>query len=88
VKPARLLERLLAGHLANVAFVDLLRLVEPLGFELLRVSGSHRVFSHPDVLEPLCLQPYRGDAWLEAARAAGKPVPEPRYRAPVQYVER
>ena len=27
-------------------------------------------------------------AWLEAARAAGKPVPEPRYRAPVQHVER
>jgi len=26
--------------------------------------------------------------WLEAARAAGKPVPEPRYRAQVQHVER
>ena len=27
-------------------------------------------------------------AWLEAARSTGKPVPEPRYRAPAQHVER
>ena len=27
-------------------------------------------------------------AWLEAARSAGKPAPKPRYRAPVQHVER
>jgi len=26
-------------------------------------------------------------AWLEAARAAGKPVPEPRYRAPAHSVD-
>jgi predicted RNA binding protein YcfA (HicA-like mRNA interferase family) len=62
VNPARLLARLLAGRLANVGFSDLLRLVEALGFELSRVSGSHRVYSHPDVVELLCLQPDRGEA--------------------------
>jgi prepilin-type processing-associated H-X9-DG protein len=62
MKPARLLERLLTGRLANVAFADLHLLVRALGFELLRVSGSHRIYSHPDVLELLCLQPHRGEA--------------------------
>jgi len=27
-------------------------------------------------------------AWLEAAHAAGKPVPEPRYRAQIAHAER
>ena len=27
-------------------------------------------------------------AWLESARASGKPIPEPRYRAEAQHVER
>ncbi|HET9765664.1 MAG TPA: type II toxin-antitoxin system HicB family antitoxin [Thermoanaerobaculia bacterium] len=27
-------------------------------------------------------------AWLEAANAAGKPIPEPRYRAQIAHVER
>ena len=40
----------------------LLRLVEALGFELARVSGSHRIYIHPEVAEVLCLQPFRGDA--------------------------
>lgn len=62
MKPARLLDRLLAGHLANVPFTDLVQLVETLGFQLARVSGSHRVYGHPGVAELLSLQPHRGDA--------------------------
>jgi len=62
VKPAVLLQRLLAGNLANVRFEDLLRLVEALGFELARVSGSHHVYRRADVSELLNLQPHRGRA--------------------------
>jgi predicted RNase H-like HicB family nuclease len=28
------------------------------------------------------------EAWLQSARAAGKPIPEPRYRAPVHQLDR
>lgn len=62
MKPAKLLERVLAGHLANVDFVDLVRLVETLGFELLRTVGSHRVYGHSEVPELLSLQPHHGEA--------------------------
>jgi len=62
VKPAKLLDRVRAGQLANVDFADLVRLVEALGFGLARVSGSHRIYSHPEVAEMLGLQPFRGDA--------------------------
>lgn len=49
----KLLIRLARGELANVAFGDACRLVEGLGFELRRVSGSHHVFAHPDIAELL-----------------------------------
>jgi len=43
----KLLIRLARGQLTNVAFGDARRLLEGLGFELRRVSGSHHVFAHP-----------------------------------------
>ena len=62
MNPRKLLTRLLAGHLRNVAFEDFRRLVEAFGFKAMRISGSHKVFAHPDVAENLNLQPYRGEA--------------------------
>jgi predicted RNA binding protein YcfA (HicA-like mRNA interferase family) len=62
VRPAKLLERLLAGHLANVAYPDFMRLVEALGFRLVRVSASHRVYAHAAAAELLTIQPHRGEA--------------------------
>jgi predicted RNA binding protein YcfA (HicA-like mRNA interferase family) len=47
---------------ANVAFGDLCGLVEKLGFELRRVSGSHHVFVHSDISELVNLQSIRGQA--------------------------
>jgi predicted RNA binding protein YcfA (HicA-like mRNA interferase family) len=38
------------------------RLVEAFGFELLRVSGSHHIFGHPDFPEQLNLQEEGGQA--------------------------
>ena len=46
----------------NVAFADLRSLVEDLGFELRRISGSHHIFAHPDIPELLNLQDARGQA--------------------------
>ncbi len=46
----------------NVRFADLCRLVEALGFELRRVSGSHHVFTHPQIPELINLQDVRGQA--------------------------
>jgi hypothetical protein len=45
----RLLVRLARGAVTNVAFGELCSLVEGLGFELRRVTGSHHVFAHPDI---------------------------------------
>ncbi|MDQ2759230.1 MAG: type II toxin-antitoxin system HicA family toxin [Actinomycetota bacterium] len=58
----KLLARLARGAVANVAFTDLQNLVEGLGFDLRRVSGSHHIYAHPDVSELLNLQDVRGDA--------------------------
>jgi hypothetical protein len=47
MQPARLLERILGGDVANVDFADAQRLVKRLGFEELRVTGSHHVYARP-----------------------------------------
>jgi len=58
----KLLNRLARGAVANVAFGDLCSLAEGLGFELRRVSGSHHVFTHPDIPHLINLQSVRGQA--------------------------
>jgi hypothetical protein len=62
MKPAPLLTRLLAGAVTNVAFVDAQRLVEALGFEQLRVVGSHHLYARAGIPEQLNLQDRRGQA--------------------------
>lgn len=62
VKPRALLLRILNGHLRNIAFRDLKKLVEAFGFELSRIEGSHHIFVHPDVDELLNLQEVSGEA--------------------------
>jgi predicted RNA binding protein YcfA (HicA-like mRNA interferase family) len=58
----KLLARIARGTVMNVAFADLRSLVEDLGFELRRISGSHHIFAHPDIPELLNLQDARGQA--------------------------
>ena len=60
--PRRLLQRLRRGGLTNVRFRDITRLVEALGFELQRTSGSHHIFAHPEVPGLLNLQEVAGEA--------------------------
>jgi predicted RNA binding protein YcfA (HicA-like mRNA interferase family) len=62
VNERKLLIRLARGGAANVAFADIRSLVESLGFELRRISGSHHVFSHPEIAELINLQAIHGQA--------------------------
>jgi len=58
----KLLKKLASGTLANVAFRDMVSLVEGFGFVLQRTKGSHCIFSHPGVPELINLQEVEGKA--------------------------
>lgn len=58
----RLLQRLAQGALQNVAFRDMVSLVEGFGFRLQRSAGSHHIFVHPNVPELVNLQNVGGEA--------------------------
>jgi predicted RNA binding protein YcfA (HicA-like mRNA interferase family) len=62
MKPRKLLDRLRAGHLQNVQFIEMISLAEAFGFELKRVSGSHHIMAHPTLPRLLNLQEHRGKA--------------------------
>jgi predicted RNA binding protein YcfA (HicA-like mRNA interferase family) len=57
----KLLKKILSSP-ENVRFGDLLTLVESYRFQLVRVSGSHHIFKHPEKDELLNLQNYKGKA--------------------------
>jgi predicted RNA binding protein YcfA (HicA-like mRNA interferase family) len=54
--------RLARGTVTNVAFADLCKLAEALGFELRQVRGSHHIFAHPEVPQLINLQSLHGQA--------------------------
>lgn len=58
----KLLRRILSGALNNTRFSDFVQLVKGFGFLLDRVEGSHHIFIHPAVDEPVNLQEVRGEA--------------------------
>ena len=58
-KASKILHKLLSGSIKNVRFNDLWTLIEALGFVLERISGSHHIFSHPDLPETIVVQPDR-----------------------------
>jgi predicted RNA binding protein YcfA (HicA-like mRNA interferase family) len=57
----KLLKKILSGS-KNIAFSDMVDLVEGFGFHLARSKGSHHIFVHPDVRELVNLQNVRGQA--------------------------
>jgi predicted RNA binding protein YcfA (HicA-like mRNA interferase family) len=59
--PKKTLETVLQGG-RNIAFRDLQRLLEKLGFRLNRVSGSHHIYLHPRVPRPMNVQAVGKDA--------------------------
>ena len=60
-KKRKLLEKLLSGS-RNVRFDELVKLAESFGFEHNRISGSHHIFTHPQIPELLNLQDIKGKA--------------------------
>ncbi|HEY1990756.1 MAG TPA: type II toxin-antitoxin system HicA family toxin [Acidimicrobiales bacterium] len=48
--------------MTNVSFIDAQRLAEALGFELLRVAGSHHLYARAGIPEQLNLQERPGQA--------------------------
>jgi predicted RNA binding protein YcfA (HicA-like mRNA interferase family) len=58
-KLKKVLEKVLAGS-KNIAFNDFVSLVEGFGFRLSRTSGSHHIFTHPQVKELVNLQNVKG----------------------------
>ena len=62
MRPAQVLNHILRGEVANVDFVDLVKLVLALGFEEVGGRGSHRVFARAGVKELVNLQAERGQA--------------------------
>ena len=58
----KLLKKLASGAVRNVAFADMVNLVEGFGFAMSRVNGSHHIFTHTDIRELLNLQNVKGKA--------------------------
>lgn len=58
----QLLRRLSQGALHNVAFGDMINLLDGFGFRLVRVSGSHHIFAHPGIPEVINFQSVGGEA--------------------------
>jgi len=57
----------------NIGFVELRRLVEAFGFTLRRISGSHHIYTHPQVPRPLSLQPRQREAKPYQIQREAKP---------------
>ena len=62
MKPRAVLARLLAGTVTNVTFSDAQKLLVALGFDELRIKGSHHVYGRPGLAEQLNLQDRGGQA--------------------------
>jgi hypothetical protein len=62
MNPRRLLARLAAGHLKNVAFGDALALAAAFDFEVARIEGSHHILKRAGIPEFVNLQNVRGEA--------------------------
>jgi len=62
LKRRKLLKRVSVGQLRNIAFGDMINLVEGFGFRLARTSGSHHIFINPAIPEMVNLQEVKGEA--------------------------
>jgi hypothetical protein len=62
VNRKKLFQQLQHGALRNKNFLDILSLAEGFGFRQKRVSGSHYIYIHPEVPEPLNFQDENGEA--------------------------
>jgi len=61
MKKRKLLQKAVSGS-KNLRINDMKTLVESFGFVLVRITGSHHIFSHPDIPELINLQESDGMA--------------------------
>ncbi len=61
MKKQRLLQKILSNT-RNVRFNEMVSLVEAFGFRLSRISSSHHIFTHPEIVEIVNLQNAKGHA--------------------------
>ena len=61
MKPGKTLQKILEGS-SDIRFADFKVLIEAYGFHLSRISGSHHIFSHPDIPELINVQDVKGKA--------------------------
>ena len=62
MKRRKLHKRLSEGQLRNIAFGDIINMVEGFRFRQVRTSGSHHIFTHPAIPELVNLQEVKGEA--------------------------
>ena len=60
-KKQKLLKQALSGS-KNMSFSDLMLLVEAFGFTLVRINGSHHIFTHSHIPDLVNLQNVKGKA--------------------------
>ena len=60
-KKQKLLKQALSGS-KNMSFSDLMLLVEAFGLTLVRINGSHHIFTHPHIPDLVNLQNVKGKA--------------------------
>jgi hypothetical protein len=80
--PDAVLNRMRAGAFTNIRFRDAASLSRALGFQLERqLLRLEACSAFGRTAEEAVAEATRAkEAWLETAREAGKPIPEPRYR--------
>ncbi len=61
MKKRKILQKLL-NNPQNVRFEEVVIVVEAFGFKFSRISGSHHIFTHPDIKEIVNLQNVGGQA--------------------------
>jgi len=61
MKPRKVLQKIPSVS-KDVAFSDVAQLVEAFGFDLARMRGSHHIFTHPGIPEPVNFQDMKGRA--------------------------
>lgn len=62
MKAEKILKEVLSGKSDHsIRFDDLRYLLEYLGFDLRRISGSHHIYSFEDVVELIDIQPDKND---------------------------
>jgi len=59
-KKRKILDKVLAGS-KNIKFSEMVTLIEAFGFSLERISGSHHIFTHPQVTEIVNIQNNKGE---------------------------